>query len=501
MKKSFITILISIFFLITLNAQQLEDDKYRPLLHFSPKSGWINDPNGLIFLDGEYHLFYQCNPNTIVWGPMHWGHAVSKDLIHWEYLPLALFPDTLGTIFSGSVVYDINNTSGLGTKENPPLVAIFTHDGGFVNRPDREKLQEQSLAYSLDKGRTWNKYKGNPVLHSMNSDFRDPKVMWHIQTSKWVMTLAAGNKIMFFNSPNLKDWTLTGSFSSSDLSLGTYECPDLFPMQVQVKDNQIKWVLLSSFTSGTPSGSCGTAYFIGDFDGKTFRSENPLPRWFDYGADNYAGVTFNNIPELDNRRLFIGWMNNWSYANHIPATNWRGNMTLPRELKLNYAEGKYNLHTSPVRELQNSYTNSETCALKDFGKSVTYQKLLMTGCFSVEIILNETTDSFNITLSNTNDEKVSLNYSDQKLTIGRKNSGKVKTSEFFERDQIMQVQSAKPLKIQFVYDVSTLEIFVNDGESSMSEKVFPEIPYSEIKISSNDKFSLDGKITITKLTK
>jgi fructan beta-fructosidase len=481
--------------LFSFQAKSIEPKKFRPLLHFTPLSGWMNDPNGLVYLDGEYHLFYQYNPDSTVWGLMHWGHAISRDLIHWEHLPIALSPDSLGTIFSGSVVFDKENTSGLGTKDSPPLVAIFTHDGRFVNRQEREKLQEQSLAFSTDKGRTWTKYKENPVLHSMNIDFRDPKVMWHEPTGKWVMTLAAGNKIMFFNSPNLINWNLTGTFQSSDTSLGVYECPDLFPLPVKGNAKETKWVLLTSYTSGTPSGSCGTSYIIGNFDGKTFTAENAEPSWFDYGADNYAGVTFSNIPASDGRRLFIGWMSSWAYADKVPENGWRGNMTLPRELELIKSNGHYLLNTFPVRELRKLYSDSANYPIRDFNKA-NIQKFLQSGCFAVDFEIKNAVDSFEIELSNSQNKSVTISFKNQKLIINRKRSGKEKISEYFQKDQFMPVNKPFPLKLHLIYDRTTIEVFANDGEVSMSEMVFPETPYNKIKISSIGKSAMDANVNI-----
>ncbi len=490
--------MVGLIIFISCKQKISENEKYRPLIHFTPPSGWMNDPNGLVYLDDEYHLFYQYNPDTTVWGPMHWGHAITTDLIHWQHLPIALYPDSLGTIFSGSVVYDEKNTSGLGTKENPPLVATFTHDGGLINRPEREGLQEQSLAFSIDKGRTWKKYAGNPVLHSMNKDFRDPKIFWHAQSQKWVMTLAAGPKIMFFKSPDLKVWKPGGTFSLSDTTLGTYECPDLFPIAVQGKPNETKWVLLTSYTSGTPNGSCGTSYIVGDFDGNTFTSNDTKPSWFDYGADNYAGVTFSNIPETDGRRIFIGWMNNWWYADKIPATTWRGTMTLPRELSLIFNKGIYKLNSFPVKELKSLYSDSVSYSLSEFNKKVSLPE---NGCFALDITIASAPDSFVIELSNNNNEKVYLKYANLKLTVDRKESGKIKVTDFFERDQSMPLLAVFPLKLHLVYDITALEVFANNGEVSMAEMIFPEITYQYLGISTNSSQKFKGSITIFKFIK
>jgi len=496
MKNVLILFIVGMIFFGSCKRKISENERYRPIIHFTPPSGWMNDPNGLVYLDGEYHLFYQYNPDTIVWGPMHWGHAVSADLIHWQHLPIALFPDSLGTIFSGSCVYDENNTSGLGTKEYPPLVAIFTHDGGLINRPEREGLQEQSLAFSTDKGRTWKKYVGNPVLHSMNKNFRDPKVIWHTQIQKWVMTLAAGEKIMFFNSPDLKIWKFGGTFTLSDTTLGTYECPDLFPIAVQGKPKDTKWVLLTSYTSGTPNGSCGTSYLVGDFDGNTFTCNDTRPGWFDYGADNYAGGTFSNIPSTDGRCIMIGWMSNWAYADKIPATTWRGTMTLPRELSLTFKDGKYQINSFPVKELKAFFTDSVSYSLDGLNQSV---RLPENGCCAIDIHIDSAFDSLKIELSNNNNEMVCLTLKSQKLTINRAKSGKAKVTDFFNKEQSMPLPKTFPLKLHLVYDIATLELFANNGAVSMAEMVYPGTAYTRLQLNNLGKKKLFGTITINKI--
>ncbi|MEM6526168.1 MAG: glycoside hydrolase family 32 protein [Bacteroidota bacterium] len=291
---------------------------FRPQFHFSPDSMWMNDPNGMVYYDGEYHLFYQYYPDSTVWGPMHWGHAVSADMLHWEHLPIALYPDSLGYIFSGSVVVDHKNTSGFGNNGKPPLVAIFTHHDIDGERAGTNDFQYQSIAYSNDKGRTWLKYKDNPVVPNLGiRDFRDPKVIWHEQTQRWVMVLAAYDKVQIYTSPDLKNWEYQSDFGiPGDDRL--WECPDLFPMTVS-GTGQEKWALIVSIQKKAPNGGTATSYFIGDFDGKTFVADNKKQKWLDYGTDNYAMITWSDIPESDGRRLAIGWMSNWDYAQVVPT--------------------------------------------------------------------------------------------------------------------------------------------------------------------------------------
>lgn len=297
-------------------AQQelLYNEPYRPQFHFSPPSGWMNDPNGMVYYEGEYHLFFQYSPD-IARGPMHWGHAVSSDLVHWKNLPIGLYPDEIGPIWSGSAVVDANNTSGL--VPGGGLVAIFSYEN-----------QTQGIAYSADKGRTWTKYAGNPVIEARARDFRDPKVFWDDTRGQWAMVIAAGQEIQFFTSPNLIDWEYQSSFTGGHV-LGVWEVPDLFPLEL---DGETKWVLIVSVSQLAPAGGPGTQYFIGDFDGSTFTSDDNPILWLDYGPDNYAGTTWDSAPE--NKRLYIAWMNNWQYAFNVPTTPWRGAATLPREFSL-----------------------------------------------------------------------------------------------------------------------------------------------------------------------
>ncbi len=320
---------------------------HRPQIHFSPKEKWMNDPNGMVYYNNTYHLFYQYYPDSTVWGPMHWGHATTMDLVHWQHQPIALYPDSLGYIFSGSAVVDANNTLGFGKEGKVPLVAIFTHHDPVGEKKGTNVYQNQSIAYSLDEGKTWTKFTGNPVLKNPGiKDFRDPKVSWHGESKKWIMTLATLDRITFFSSPNLKDWTKESEFGKEvGAHGGVWECPDLFSLEHKGKKI---WVLLVSINSGGPNGGSATQYFTGQFDGHQFVPYQTDTRWIDYGPDNYAGVTWSNI---ENRKIFLGWMSNWQYANVVPTQKWRSAMTVPRELQLEELDGKYFLQSAPVKEL------------------------------------------------------------------------------------------------------------------------------------------------------
>ena len=335
-------------------------ERYRPQYHFTPAVNWMNDPNGMVHYDGEWHLFYQYNPFGAKWGHMSWGHAVSPDLVHWQHLPVAI-PEVDGVMaFSGSAVVDWENTTGVGRDGRPPLVAIYT--GHRTDRPS----QSQYLAYSTDRGRTWTRYAGNPVLDVGSAEFRDPKVMWHAPTRRWVMTvvLATEHTVRFYGSPDLKTWTPLSDFGPTAATGGVWECPDLFELPVDGDATDTRWVLIVNLNPGGIAGGSGGQYFVGRFDGTRFVADqdgggaapaSPDPRgalWLDHGRDFYAGVTWSDAPKGDGRRVLLGWMNNWQYANDIPTAPWRSAMSVPRALSLTRTPAGIRLVQTPVRELE-----------------------------------------------------------------------------------------------------------------------------------------------------
>lgn len=313
----------------------------RPLVHFSAPRGWLNDPNGLVSFDGEHHLFYQHNPDAAAWGPMHWGHAVSDDLVAWNDLPTALSPDELGMIFSGSAVVDTNNAGGFGRDA---LVAAFTYhsEGG----------QSQAVAWSDDSGRTFTKFAGNPVIPSVAERpmCRDPKVFWYSRgpSGHWVMALSAGHEIWIYISNDLRTWNRTDTVTGFDLALGSLETPDLF--ELEADDGTTHWVVAVGASDGAPAGGSGTAVCIGDFDGERFDARTD-PEWVDHGSDFYAAQSWNGV--ADGRRIWIAWMGNWPRDfSPRPDVPWRGQMSIPRELSLRAIDdGHYRLIQTPIREL------------------------------------------------------------------------------------------------------------------------------------------------------
>ncbi len=327
-----------------------ETEYFRPAFHFSPEKNWTNDPNGLVFFGSEYHLFYQYNPFGDVWGHMSWGHAVSRDLLSWGELPVALSEEDRIMIFSGSAVVDWKNTSGFGKHGIPPLVAIYTGD--------RPGLQNQNIAYSTDSGRTWTKYSENPVLDIHEAEFRDPMVFWYAPRSHWVMvvSMAKQHRIRFYSSANLKTWNLSGEFGPAGATdVRNWECPNLFPLR-DPKGRQ-KWVLVVGVGDGGPAKGSATQYFVGDFNGDKFVNDTPANRtlWVDFGADFYAAQTWSDIPREDGRRIMLAWMNNWDYADKIPTHPWRGQMTFPRKLALAETEVAFELRKGSAHETRVGY--------------------------------------------------------------------------------------------------------------------------------------------------
>jgi fructan beta-fructosidase len=467
------------------------DSMHRPQIHFSPARHWANDPNGMVYNDGIYHLFYQHHPNSSVWGPMHWGHATSEDLIHWTHQPIALYPDSLGTIFSGSAVVDKQNTSGFGKNGKVPLVAIFTHHNHKTEKTSAD-FQNQSLAYSLDNGKTWTKYAGNPVLKNPGIvDFRDPKVMWHEQTKKWIMTLATKDCITFYSSPDLKQWKKESEFGrNAGAHGGVWECPDLFPLDDHGKT---VWVLIVSLNPGGPNGGSATQYFLGDFDGHTFHPYSTETKWMDYGPDDYAGITWSNT---GNRKIFLGWMTNWSYANQVPTETWRNAMTLPRELKLVHAGNEMHVASMPVAELsvlQHNVADLKNTAAKGQPVSVEFPCQL-------NFALEQAGD-FSIVLSNTLGEELIIGYEKAKnqFYIDRSKSGKIDFQKDFAAKHVApRIGNDKQMSLTLVVDLSSVELFADNGLTTMTSVFFPNEPFNQLKAVSKENGGIN-KMQLVKL--
>ena len=473
---------------ITVDSSKKYKEPFRPQFHFSPEKKWMNDPNGMVFYKGIYHLFYQYYPEDIVWGPMHWGHATSTDLIHWTHKKIALFPDKLGMIFSGSAVVDLKNTSGLGTKENPPMIAIFTYHDMEGEKAGRTNYQTQGLAYSLDEGETWLKYNGNPIIGNVDQkDFRDPKMFWNSETNLWNLVLVAGDNAQFYTSENLIDWKFESEFGKNKGAHGgVWECPDIFKLKV-AGSNEEKWVLLISINPGAPLGGSGTQYFIGDFDGKSFKTTQKDIKWIDNGADNYAGVTYNNAPE--NKRIFIGWMSNWLYARNTPTKNWRSAMTLPRELSLAKINGDYVLKNVPVEQFKKqettAFTKDEIILKANQKTTFDYQYLNQSA-----VLFNAKNENLKLVFSNEVKDSLVINYDAKRKTfsIDRRHSGLVNFEKSFgEKMHITKIPNiiSETIDYQIIVDWSSIEIFLNGGVHSFTEQIFPNKPYTKLTIQSD----------------
>ena len=484
-------------------------EPHRNQYHFSPNSMWMNDPNGMVYYEGEYHLFYQYYPDSTVWGPMHWGHAISKNLVHWEHLPIALYPDELGYIFSGSAVIDWNNTTGFGDGSKPPMIAIFTHHDIEGERAGEINFQYQSIAYSLDNGRSWTKYAGNPVIPNPGiKDFRDPKVIWDEGSQQWVMVFAAWDHIKIYGSPNLKDWTHLSDFGREWGShAGVWECPDLFPITIEGTDDQ-RWLMIVSVQAGSPNGGTGAQYFVGDFDGKDFllsddfvegvrpaevlkdqtinRDEKTV--WLDYGRDNYAGVTWSDVPESDGRRLFMGWMSNWQYAQVVPTERWRSAMTLARELTLISTSAGPRLSAKPVRELQElrqekiSWSPATTSGILN-GTAVNQQEWILDFDPATQPEINEVY----LELSNPAGERLLVGYevASQRFFTDRTTTELANFQEDFATQRHYApraVDQAAQVRMHIFIDHASIELFADDGQTVLTDIYFAEAPFTTARL-------------------
>ncbi len=470
------------------------ETKYRPLFHHSPLNGWMNDPNGMFYKDGKWHLYYQRNPYGSKWQNMTWGHSVSSDLINWEHLPDAIRPDGLGSIFSGSCVIDHNNTAGYG---NDAVIALYTSAG---------TSQMQSMAASNDGGSTFEVFGGNPVL-TLESEARDPNMFWNDETGEWNLTLAHAldHEMLFFTSPDLKSWTLQSAFGKGiGAQGGVWECPDLFELPVDGSDEK-KWVLLCNLNPGGPFGGSATQYFIGDWDGKTFTADTDadgaIPtKWLDYGKDHYATVSWSNAPQ--GRRTVIGWMSNWQYAADVPTVQFRSANTLPREIGLfSGSDGQIYASSVPSPELEairgRLAVNRRNASV---GAKPSHFALPSENSGVCEILLNinaQKADKVDITLSNKAGDKVTMIYDTaaNNLSFDRTKSGVVDFSDSFPAVTVAPTfETDGSIKLRLYIDRSSIELFGNDGRFAMTNLVFPNMPYDSMSVSATG-----GKVKITDL--
>lgn len=447
---------------------------YRPNVHFTPPSMWMNDPNGMVYAEGVYHFFYQHYPNDTKWGPMHWGHSISRDLLKWEHLPVAIWPDELGYIFSGSCVYDNRNTSGFGSGQKPPLVAIFTSHG------ETNGLEQQSIAYSKD-GVHFEKYYGNPVIpNTGEKDFRDPKVFYNPVDQCWSMVVAAGEKLLFYKSGDLKSWNESGRFvPSGKCAIGICECPDCFPVKTE---DGIKWVLIVSMITNVEDERKQlhrTMYYIGEFDGNVFESEDSWdePVWLDDGWDNYAAVSFQNleIPTI------MGWASNWKYADLVPTGEYCGQGTIPREISIVKTPNGNRIRQNPVG-LE---------AKKAASFLVNKESMLRTNSFGIKI---QGTGTGKIILINEHGQKLLIEVGETEIIVDRTHADDKSFSPFYGMKEFCIAKAKRQdfnnIHLEILFDISLLEVFGDNGLSAITMSVYPSAPYYRMELQGD----LEGKM-------
>lgn len=446
------------------------DEKYRPQIHYTPARNWVNDPNGMVYQNGTWHLYYQYNPYGNDWGNMSWGHATSTDLIHWTEQPVAMVKDELGDIFSGSAIIDKNNTAGFGKDA---MIAYFTSAG---------EHQQQSMAYSTDGGITFTKYKGNPIIgNTTRGDFRDPKVFYHEASGKWVMCLALGweKAAEFWTSSDLINWTYASTFKyETHPNQGIqWECPDL--VQLDYNGGK-KWVLIINVNPGGPKGGSGIMGFVGDFDGKEFKADDlKYPMWMDFGLDNYAGVTWSNAP--DNRTILIGWMNNWMYSGNVPCNPWRSAFTLPREISLVDIDGKPYIASKVVKEIDKiagDWKNVTGTTGEIPASTVAYQLQLTLPMSEASTfsLINDAKEVFSASTSTI--------YKQLRVKRGQDTGKAASNISFFSIPSVdgnIYTKEAT-VTLDIYVDQSSVEIFTADGTMAMTNLVFPSKIYNIINV-------------------
>ncbi|MTT31310.1 levanase [Terrilactibacillus sp. BCM23-1] len=462
-------------------------EPYRNQVHFSPEFGWMNDPNGLVYYHGLYHMFYQYYPYGLLWGPMHWGHVISTDLTHWIPQKIALYPDAQGNIFSGSIIIDKKNDSGFGKDT---MIAFYTND--------RKGIQDQRMAVSHDEGQTWKKIH-EPIMRNPGiKDWRDPNVFWYEKDKKWIMVLAAQHKAMFYSSKNLKQWTLMSTFGSTDQSKGVWECPSLMRLPVE-NSNQKKWVLQISRTDGSPAGGTGVEYFVGDFNGQHFIQSRKLKRrdWVNYGADYYAAIPWNNLEGPRGERVTIAWMSNWKYAERIPTTPWRNSMTLPVSLTLVKMGDSFRLKQTPIYHLK-----PQDGHIRFHQKTIQPSTNVLKGH---KFKVGEIKAEFDLSKSNAKEfgfrlregvgqyTKIGYQVTTHQLLVDRSHS-----SDFHFNSDITGVHAIHmnptnhKIQLHIFLDRSSIEVFGNDGIRVITDQIFPRAKSDRISL-----YSSGGHTVIT----
>jgi len=482
--------------------RELAHEPLRPQIHFSPARHWINDPNGLVYFEGEYHLFFQYNPEGEVWGHMSWGHAVSADLVHWRELPVAIPEDDRYMIFSGSIVVDTQNSSGFARNGVPVLVAIYTgaQQPGSAEQPGNGR-QSQQLAYSADRGRTWTKYAGNPVLDLQLDSFRDPKVFWYPPTQRWVMAavLADRHQVALFSSADLKHWDHSSDFGPAGATDGAWECPDLFALRVDDDATNVRWILKVDVFRSELAGGAGAQYFTGRFDGHSFAADvdptkpaaGAMPHWIDYGMDFYAAASWGNLPDRG-RAVWIAWMNNHAYAQEVPTSGWRGSMSLPRQLSLYDDGGVLKLRQQPVPELQSLRAAHLSFGAREIGSEPFRLEVPRGGSGAVELVADLEAGSAkefglkvhvgdaplgNAPIGNAQETRIGYEPAASRLFVERARSGQIPAPIFAQRRSAPVALAQGRIHLHVFVDASSVEVFADEGEVVLTSQVFPD-PHS-----------------------
>jgi len=481
-------------------AQESYDLPWRPQYHFTPAKNFMNDPNGMVFYKGEYHLFYQYNPEGQVWGHMSWGHAVSTDMVHWQHLGVAIPEDASFMIYSGSAVVDWNNSSGLCQNPDPDdhscLVAIYAADY-------HQKREKTHIAYSNDRGRTWTNYAGNPVIDVDAEDFRDPYVFWYEPQKKWVLVavLADRRKALFFSSTDLKKWTKLSEFGPAGDDAGQWECPLLVELPVE-GTNETRWVLVINRNPGAPAGGTGVRYLVGDFDGTAFteRESGAQKLWADYGKDFYATNLFNDMPKGDQRKVWIGWISNWQYAKDEPTVLWRGAQSIPRSLALRNIKGGLRMVQAPAKELE--ALREPPFHLKDVSAEYATRKMARkhvggeTYEIEAEIEPGKIGEmGFRLRKKEGVGTLVSVVPATGSLFVDRTESGDVSFSRDFSGRFSTALSTTERVKLHIFVDRSSVEVFANDGEKVMTDRIYPPPGSTGIEI-----YSVGGGGKVVSLT-
>lgn len=471
-------------------------ETYRPVYHHTPMYGWMNDPNGMFYKDGVYHLYFQYNPYGSMWANMTWGHSTSTDLTHWTYEGTAIVPDAWGAIFSGSCVVDKDNTAGFGKGA---VVAFYTS----AKSTPWGDVQSQSMAYSLDNGKTFIKYEHNPILTSTERDFRDPKVFWYAPGKHWVMMLAVGQEMQIYSSDNLKEWKKESSFGAMQGAHGgVWECPDLVEVAVEGSKEK-KWVLICNLNPGGPFGGSAAQYFVGSFDGKKFVNESPTQtKWLDWGKDNYATVTWSNAPA--GRCIALGWMSNWQYANSVPTTQYRSANTIARDLTLYRVGGELYLKSKPSPEIEKARVEKvDKSSFKVAGK-YEIESLLRDndGAYEIEMTIeNAGASKMAFCLMNVKGEKVSMYYDvlRKQFAMDRSQSGAVDFSRDFPALTVAPVDNAEKIHLRLFVDRCSVEAFGENGRYAMTNLVFPSDTYNKMTFESDKKSFIVKSLKIYRL--